>query len=234
MRKFEPDNMILSISELKSLETINSSYYKVKKLVDRDKLIKLNKSFYLNTDYIGDNNDFFFVRAFFPNGIVCMLSAAYYYELTPHMPLFLNVAVKRHDNPKLPIWPQTHLYYWADSYYNIIFDKNEKKIDCYNKIEQIIKKEEKRQKNKKALKQISQLTNNTEHKTCDYFYIYNIEKTIVDIIRYRDEIDSKELDIIMKKYFNSLTCNYDLLIFYAQKMHCEKIVQQYKEKYSNI
>lgn len=77
MRKFEPDNMILSISELKRLKSINSSYYKVKKLVDKDKLIKLNKSFYLNADYIGDNNDFFFVRAFFPNGIICMLSAAY-------------------------------------------------------------------------------------------------------------------------------------------------------------
>jgi hypothetical protein len=69
------------------------SYYQITKMVEQGKLFRLNKSYYENADFAGDINDFYYVQAFAPQGVVCLLSAAVYYGLTTFRPDAIDVAV---------------------------------------------------------------------------------------------------------------------------------------------
>ena len=67
------DQKIISMKELRD---IGYSQYMVSKLVDGGKLIKLNKSNYENTGYQGEESDFYYVEAYAPKGVICLMSAA--------------------------------------------------------------------------------------------------------------------------------------------------------------
>ena len=64
---FPDDQKFLSIQELKNK---GLSQYKIRNLVKEGKLIKLNKSYYENTDYRGEESDFYYVSAYAPKGVV--------------------------------------------------------------------------------------------------------------------------------------------------------------------
>ena len=51
------------------------------------------------------------------NGVICLVSALAYYELTSYTPGEYTVAVKRNYNIKLPNYPPIKLYYFSDKYY---------------------------------------------------------------------------------------------------------------------
>ena len=55
------DQKIFSMKELKDK---GYTQYKVSKLVDEGKLVKLNKSFYENTAYQGEDSEFYYVEAY--------------------------------------------------------------------------------------------------------------------------------------------------------------------------
>ena len=55
------DQKIFSMQELKEK---GFSQYKVSKLVREGKLIKLNKSYYENADYRGEESDFYYTEAY--------------------------------------------------------------------------------------------------------------------------------------------------------------------------
>ena len=67
------DQKIFSMKELKEK---GFSQYKVSKLVSEGKLIKLNKSYFENTEYSGEESDFYYTQAYTPKGVICLLSAA--------------------------------------------------------------------------------------------------------------------------------------------------------------
>ena len=69
------------------------SYYQITKMVEQGKLFRLNKSYYENADFSGDINDFYYVQAFAPQGVVSLLSAAVYYGLTTFRPDAIDIAV---------------------------------------------------------------------------------------------------------------------------------------------
>ena len=71
------DQKIFSMQELQSM---GFSQYKISKLVSEGKLIKLNKSYYENTAYHGEESDFYYTDAYAPKGVICLLSAAVYYQ----------------------------------------------------------------------------------------------------------------------------------------------------------
>ena len=72
------------IISMKALRDIGYSQYMVSRLVDGGKLIKLNKSYYENTGYQGEESDFYYVEAYAPKGVICLMSAAVYYNLTSY------------------------------------------------------------------------------------------------------------------------------------------------------
>lgn len=90
--KFPEDQKIFSMQELKN---IGLSQYKVSKFVDEIKLKKLNKKYYENMEYSGKESDFYYVEAYAPKGVICLLSAAVYYQLTKFIPNAIDVAIQR-------------------------------------------------------------------------------------------------------------------------------------------
>lgn len=183
------DQKIISIEELKNL---GYTHYKINKLVDDGSLTKLNKKNYENTDFAGEDSDFYYVHAFVPTGVVCLLSAAVYYNLTTYRPDSIDVAVsKKKRVTTLPAWPSIKLYYFnAERYQTGI---------------QIIKEGR------------------------DEFQIYDIEKTVIDVIFYRNKIGIEETKEILTNYLNRDNRDINKLYRYADILNCNDILRTYLE-----
>lgn len=71
------------------------SYYKTSKLEKEGLLRRINRSTYENLSYNGEENDFYSAEAYVPYGVICLMSAARYYELTNFLPDAVDVAIER-------------------------------------------------------------------------------------------------------------------------------------------
>jgi predicted transcriptional regulator of viral defense system len=183
------DQKIYSMQELKNM---GLSQYKVSKLVSEGKLIKLNKSYYENTEYQGEESDFYYAGVYAPKGVVCLLSAAVYYNLTTYIPDAVDVAIPRKAKiSTMPDWPQMKVHYYTD-------DRHELGITTV-----------KEGKNE--------------------FHIYDIEKTVVDIVFYREKIGIEETKEILVTYLQRKDRNLNRLLKYAGLMKCDKVMRQYLE-----
>ena len=181
--------MIYSIQELKDLDL---SYYKINKMVEARSLKKLNKNHYENLVFQGDHNDFIYSCAFIPRGVVCLMSAASYYELTTVRPQTIDIAIFRKDKVStLPDWPQINLYYFNKERYEL---------------------------------GIVEINNGF-----DKFHIYDLEKTVVDIISYREKIGIEETREILKNYLSRKDRNLNKLMRYAQVLGQESLLRTYLE-----
>lgn len=185
-----PDNQkIISTEELKNW---GFTYYKINKLVDKGNLIKLNKKNYENANYKGEDSDFYFVHAYAPTGVVCLMSAAVFYNLSTYRPDAIDVAVSKKKNVStLPEWPSFNLYY---------FEK-----DRFQTGVQIIRDGP------------------------NQFQIYDIEKTVVDIIYYRNKIGIEETKEILMNYLNRNDRDINKLYRYADQLKCSDILRTYLE-----
>ena len=180
---------LYTIKELKSLDL---SYYIINKLVKQNKLQKLSYNVYENTNYKGQESDFYYVTAFVPFGIICLMSAAVYYNLTTYIPNEINVAIERsHKVSTLPEWPPINIIYFSQKRFEI----------------GIIKKKE------------------AENE----FKIYDIEKTVIDIIFYRNKIGIEQTKEILLNYLSLPQRNLNKLHQYAKLLNCEKILNTYME-----
>lgn len=113
MNVFAENKKFITTSELKDL---GYSYYKIGKLEEQGILSRVNRSTYENLTYTGDENDFFSAEAFVPNGVICLMSAARYYELTNFLPDAVDVAIERKKKVNtLPEWPVIRLFYFDPS-----------------------------------------------------------------------------------------------------------------------
>lgn len=61
------------------------------------------------------------------------------------------------------------------------------------------------------------------------FHIFDIEKTVVDIIYYRNKVGIEETSEILKNYLARKDRQVDKLYEYARKLRCEKTVRTYLE-----
>lgn len=183
------DQKIISMKELRD---IGYSQYMVCKLVDGGKLIKLNKSNYENTGYQGEESDFYYVEAYAPKGVICLMSAAVYYNLTAYIPDAVEIAIPRKAKVStIPEWPPMKIHYYTDERYAFGM---------------ITVKEGKNQ-----------------------FRIYDIEKTVVDIVFYREKVGIEETKEILHSYLRRQDRQLDRLYAYAKKLHCEKTIRTYLE-----
>lgn len=183
------DKKIYSIEELKA---IGLSYYKINQLLDNGKFIKLNKRYLENMDYNGEESDLYYVCAYAPKGIVCLMSAAAYYHLTTYRTGCIDIAIQRKSKiSMLPDWPIFSVYYYSDTRFNL------------------------------GVETIKEGNN--------YFKIYDLEKTVVDIVCYREKIGIEETKEILLNYLRREDRNLNQLIRYAKKLKCEKILKTYLE-----
>jgi len=180
------------IYQTNDLIVLGLSYYKINKLVQEGRLVKLNKSYYENLEFQGENNDFYYVSAYAKTGVICLLSAASYYNLTTYRPDAIDVAIPKKKNiTTLPEWPIFNLYY---------FGKNRHDLGM-NQI--VIGKNQ--------------------------FKIYDQEKTVVDIIYYRNKIGIEETKEILTNYLKRSERNINQLIRYSKKLKCYDILNTYLE-----
>lgn len=183
------DQMIFSVQELKDK---GFSYYKINQMVDQGILIKLNKKYYENANFDGEGSDFYYAYAFVPDGVVCLLSAAVYYNLSTYRPDAIDVAILRKAKVStLPDWPEVNLYYYTDERFEL------------------------------GITVIEEGTNR--------FRIYDIEKTVVDIVFYREKVGIEETKEILTSYLRRKDRNINRLVRYAEMMKCGDTMKKYLE-----
>jgi len=188
-RKIPEDQMIFSVEELKAA---GFSHYKINQMVDDGTLLKLNKKYYENTNYQGEESDFYYVSAYAPKGVVCLMSAASYYNLTTYRPDSIDVAIQRKSKVStMPDWPTLSVYYYADDRFEI------------------------------GVKTIRDGKNQ--------FKIYDIEKTVVDIVFFREKVGIEETKEILVNYLRRKDRNLNRLLRYAEMLKCGDIMKTYLE-----
>lgn len=188
-RKLPEDQMIFSVEELKAA---GFSHYKINQMVDDGTLLKLNKKYYENTNYQGEESDFYYVSAYAPKGVVCLMSAASYYNLTTYRPDSIDVAIQRKSKVStMPDWPTLSVYYYADDRFEI------------------------------GVKTIRDGKNQ--------FKIYDIEKTVVDIVFFREKVGIEETKEILVNYLRRKDRNLNRLLRYAEMLKCGDIMKTYLE-----
>ncbi|MBQ8053945.1 MAG: hypothetical protein IJ198_09120 [Lachnospiraceae bacterium] len=181
--------IIYSLQELKSL---GLSYYRIGKLVDEGKLRKLNNSSYENLLYNGDESDFYYVKAYAPKGVICLLSAARYYELTTYWPDSIDVAIDRDSKiSTMPDWPQLNVLYFSKTR----LETGVVTIESGN----------------------------------NSFRIYDVEKTVIDILFYRNKLGIEETKEILTNYLKKSDRDLKRLHRYARLLRCERILSTYLE-----
>lgn len=183
------DQKIFSMQELKNQ---GFSQYKVSKLVEEGILIKLNKRYYENTGYRGEESDFYYTEAYAPNGVICLLSAAVYHNLTTYIPDAIDVAIPRKAKVSTyPDWPQMNVHHYTDKRYGLGIQKVEEGKNG--------------------------------------FRIYDAEKTVVDIVFYREKVGIEETKEVLTTYLQRKDRNLNRLLKYAELMKCDKVMRQYLE-----
>lgn len=189
MRALDEGKKFFRAAELRQM---GYSYYKIGRLVGAGLLRKVNRSTYENLRYAGDENDFYSAAAFVPGGVICLMSAARYYELTSDLPDAVDVAIERKKRVStLPDWPDIRLFY---------FDP--------------IRMET-------GVRQVEEQGN--------AFRVFDMEKTVVDIIYYRNRVGIEETAEVLKNYLKRSDRQIDRLYSYAKRLRCEKTVRTYLE-----
>ena len=187
--KLPRDQMIFSVDELKKA---GYSHYKINQLVEDGTLLKLNKKYYENTEYNGEESDFYYVQSYAPKGVVCLMSAASYYNLTTFRPDSVDVAIQRKAKiSTMPDWPVLSVYYYADDRF------------------------------KTGIETVQEGRN--------HFKIYDVEKTVVDIVCFREKVGIEETKEILVNYLRRKDRNLNRLLRYAEMLKCGEVMKTYLE-----
>jgi predicted transcriptional regulator of viral defense system len=174
------------------LKNMGYSYYKIGRFEETGVLQRVNRTTYENLAFNGDENDFFSAEAFVPNGVICLMSAARYYELTTFLPDAVDVAIERKKKVNtLPEWPAIRIYYFNSARMEI------------------------------GVREVSEDGNT--------FHIFDIEKTVIDIIYYRNKVGIEETSEVLNNYLKRRERQIDKLYAYAKQLRCEKVVRTYLE-----
>lgn len=179
----------ITTAELKSM---GYSYYKIGRLEESGALQRVNRTTYENLSFSGDENDFYSAEVFVPNGVICLMSAARYYDLTNFLPDAVDVAIERKKKVNtLPDWPAIRIYYFNPARMEI------------------------------GVREVTENENT--------FHIFDIEKTVVDIIYYRNKVGIEETSEVLNNYLKRRERQIDRLYAYAKQLRCEKVVRTYLE-----
>ena len=189
MIALEANQKYYTTSELKNM---GYSYYKISQMKENGQLYRINRTTYENLSYKGDENDFINAVAYVSDGVICLISAARYYELTNFLPNVIDVAIDRKKKVStLHDWPQIKIFYFDHS------------------------------------RMYTGVTEITEGG--DSFRIFDIEKTVIDIIYYRNKVGIAETSEVLRSYLKRKDRQIDRLYTYAKMLRCESIVRTYLE-----
>ena len=104
---------------LKSKEIINRTQWRaLNKLLNDNSVSKIKRGLYRLNHH---NNDTSFVEVsnIVPNGVFCMFSAWFFYDLTTTIPSENHIAVMQNKKVGLPDYPPIKLYYFSETFYQL-------------------------------------------------------------------------------------------------------------------
>ncbi len=145
------------------------------KLQDEGEISRIKRGLYRwNDDEFNTSTELIEVSNIIPNGVICLLSALSYYDLTTTNPWEYYIAIHRDEHrPKLPDYPPISIFYFADKQFNTgikevnidgskvkIYDKEKTICDCIrlrNKVGTDVVKEAMQDYLKRKDKNISKL-----------------------------------------------------------------------------
>ncbi|CAH1206235.1 hypothetical protein PAECIP111893_02479 [Paenibacillus plantiphilus] len=169
-----------------------SPYY-VKKLESIGEIVRVKQGIYRHSNQMNEPLDEIIeVSKLVPKGVICLLSALSYYELTTFNPWEYQIAIHRGGKkPKLPDYPPIKIIYLADAQFNTGMDE--------------------------------------VHIEGAAVKIYDREKTICDIVRYREKIGIDLMKEGLRNYLKSPEKNITKLVSYADKLRIRTVLQKYLE-----
>jgi len=183
------DRQFVSVSDL---HEAGYSNYKIKQLAAEGDIARINRKWYEIADYSGEINDFYAVRAYAERGVVCLLSASVYYDLTTHRPTCVDVALPRSARvPAAPEWPPMRFYRMSGSRYSL------------------------------GIVTVKEGENS--------FRIYDKEKTVCDVVFYRNKLGIEVASEVLKSYVRNSDRDLNRLMKYAEDLHVKATIQQYLE-----
>lgn len=124
-----------------------------------------------------------------PKGIICLISAVSYYELSTANPAEVYIAIPLAEKPPKIEYPPIRVFYWPERNYNL-------------GIEEI--------KTEKGI-----------------IKIYDKEKTICDLFRYRDKLGEDIAFEALKNYLQLKSYNLNKLREYSEKMRIKTVITPY-------
>lgn len=160
--------------------------YQLKQLVEHQLIVKVKQGVYKWNGLENEPSEWVEVAQIVPHGVLCLLSAAFYYELTTFIPAQVQMAIPRKKKVTLPPYPPIQLFYWSDVHYQL--GNQHVMVEHYN------------------------------------LKIYDIEKTVCDIIKYRMKIGLDTCKEIVRNYLQRDNRNLSKISEYAQKMNLTGVV----------
>lgn len=177
----------------KDFLNVGISNYYIRKLEAQGEIIRIKQGLYRHAKYVGNQYDELVeISKIIPKGVMCLLSALAYYELTTYNPWEYQFAIFRGaKKPSLPDYPPIKIFYFSETQYYYGIDEVE--IDG-NKVK-----------------------------------IYDREKTICDIIRYREKIGIDIMKEGLRNYLQRPERNITKLVECAKKLRIKTVLLKYLE-----
>ncbi|MFB9275596.1 type IV toxin-antitoxin system AbiEi family antitoxin domain-containing protein [Cohnella cellulosilytica] len=167
--------------------------YYIKKLESQGEIVRVKQGLYRHVEFInGTADEIVEVSKLVPKGVICLLSALSYYELTTYNPWEYQIAIHRGSKkPKLPDYPPIKVVYLADTQYKL--GVSEVRVQG------------------------------------TFVRIYDREKTICDIVRYREKLGIDLMKEGLRNYLRSPEKNITKLVAYADQLRIRTVLQKYLE-----
>jgi len=174
---------------MKELKAVGFQTRDVRALVDNETIAKIKPGLYKQADLDIDDSSLIEVCKAVPKGVICLVSALEYHELSTINPNQIHISIP-HSKKSVPIiYPPTIFYFFRESHYVLGIDEIPTK---YGNIK-----------------------------------IYNAEKTICDMFRYRNKLGEDLALEGLKNYLKRNDAKINKLWEYAVKCRVKTILHPY-------
>jgi predicted transcriptional regulator of viral defense system len=180
---------ILTMSEALELKIHRRELYKLR---DKGYLEVISRGLYRLKEMPEPSfPDYITVAKKIPRGVVCLISALAFHEITTQIPHFVYVALSKDAHKPAISYPPMRFFWYSDKLLKTGIEKH--KMDgCIVKI-------------------------------------FDIEKTLVDCVKFRNKIGMDIVLEALKMYWRSKKANLDKLMKYAKLFHVEKVLKPIME-----
>jgi len=186
---FDKTGSVITFSDLKRL---GLSAYNISLMVREGTLERIRRGLYRIPGKVDEMSEVLEVSRLVPQGILCLLSALSWHELTTHIPKEYYVAIpNKARKPALPEYPPIQVFYFTSCRYSI-----------------------------------GQTTINVRGVPVR---VYDKEKTICDLVYYRNRIGQDIVREALDKYISSKDRNIQKLMRYSEKLRVSAIMKKYLE-----